>query len=93
MEMTNFAYMSVIIIPYSPISHSKPGVCPPVRKSSHDNVQFTSKVTIKESISLVEDEELDVLHPVPDFGQSLNVVCQTTRGLQQIESVNSFSKT
>jgi hypothetical protein len=91
MDITNFAYMSIIIIPYSPISNSKPGVCPPVRKSSDDSVQLTSKATIKEPISFVEDKELDVLHPVLDSSQSLDVVSQTTRGLQQMESVSLFS--
>jgi hypothetical protein len=75
------------------MSNNGPGVCPPVRKSSDGGVQFTSKANIEETIGLVVDEELDVLHPVLDFRQSLDVVSKTTRGLQQMESVNMFSKT
>jgi hypothetical protein len=81
-----------MIIPCSPILEDKPGVCPAVRKSSDVGVQFTSKAIIEETIGLVVDEELDILHPVLDFRQSLDMVSKTTRGLQQMESVNMFSK-
>jgi hypothetical protein len=77
--ITNFECMSVIIIPYSPISHNKPRMCPPVRKSSDDSVQLMSKATIEYTIGLVKDEEFGVIHPVLDFGQSLDVISKTTR--------------
>jgi hypothetical protein len=37
----------MIIIPCSLISNDRPGVGPPVRKSSNDSVQLTSKATIE----------------------------------------------
>jgi hypothetical protein len=80
--------MLVMIILYSPISNDKPRVYPPVRKSSNDSVQLTSKATIEEPVSLVENKELDVLHPALDFSQSLDAVSKPTRGLPLIQSVS-----
>jgi hypothetical protein len=59
--------MSAMTIPYSLIENGIPGVYPPVWQGSDDSLQFTSQPTIEQPISFVEDEELDVLHPVLFF--------------------------